>query len=104
MQEVENQKLPLSGMSIEEIYAHFHIPTNEKDDIFDISIRCLSDNCLSLIKFTIWFNKPLGKTSLFCKNHDLSIEIVIINTLQANKGHINGPPAMINSFIGDTQF
>jgi len=72
---------------------------NPKDERFDISIDCLLLIKLFSIRFNICFERPSGATNLFCKNHERSIEIVIISTLQANKGHINGPPAVIKSFI-----
>ena len=50
-------------------------------------------------RFMIWFFNPFGETNLLCKNHSLSIVIDIIRTEQASNGHINTPPAIINSLI-----
>ena len=38
---IERQKLPLVHMSLDDIYSHFHIPNNDKDEIIKISYsRC----------------------------------------------------------------
>ena len=76
-------------------------PSDDKDDI--------SIDCFFVIKsfsnrFFICFERPFGATSLFFRNHDFSIEILIIKMLHANNGHMKGPPADINSFISLSLF
>ena len=51
---IEKQKLPLVHMSLDDIYSHFHIPNNDKDDILKSS-------------FTIAANKRLTKQEDKCK-------------------------------------
>ena len=51
---IEKQKLPLVHMSLDDIYSHFHIPNNDKDDILKSS-------------FTIAANKRLTKQENKCK-------------------------------------
>ena len=97
---VENQQMPIVGMSIQDIYAHFNVP-DEPDKMKSLS-TVFTKQALSLYK------KQIDKTNEICKFYtDLMIEYreKIIKNVFKNKGDsvVNCPVAfqhIINNIQG----
>ena len=77
---VENQNIPLTEMSLEEVYAHYHMPSdNLKDKIFTTSytkptITRIGKQKEQLnIKIKVWRMKVISPKNLFIKSKTINI-------------------------------